>query len=157
MENQPKETIKQLISELLSKMDFEGQVEVDDSSQEILLVKIESDEAGFLIGQNGMNLAAFQHLARAIANRKLGQNFVNFVVDVNNYRANRLELLKDMALDFAKEVAENRQPKILEPMSAYERRIIHVALSNYPGLKTESQGEGEERRVVIKPANDSSS
>jgi spoIIIJ-associated protein len=104
-----------------------------------------------------MNLAALQHLVRAVANKKLGQNFVNFIVDVNNYRANRLNLLKEMALSFAKEVAENHQTETLEPMSAYERRIIHVTLSDYPGVKTESQGEGEERRIVIKPANDSSS
>lgn len=153
MDNQIKENLQQLIKDLLLKMDFEGVVEVDDSQPDLLAAKIQSEEAGLLIGQGGENLAALQHLSRLIFNRKVKDEpaGVNFIIDINNYRSNRLELLKEMCLPLARQVIEEKRPKILEPMSAYERRVIHLALKDFKGVKTESQGEGAERRIVIKP------
>ena len=75
------------------------------------------------------------------------------MVDVNNYHAHRLELLKEMVLEIARQVSEEKKPRVLEPMSSYERRIVHLALRGFVGIKTESQGEGMERRIVIGPAD----
>lgn len=147
-----KEILEQTIKEMLEKMDFHGEVAVQDSNGG-LVAKVQSDEAGFLIGQGGENLAALQHLARAIVNRRSAPDLVNFIIDVNDYRANRLELLKEMALDLASLVQREHYSKILEPMPAYERRFVHMVLKDFAGIKTESQGEGEERRIVIRPAD----
>lgn len=145
--------LEQTIKEVLEKMDFSGEVMVQDSNGG-LVAKIESDEAGFLIGQGGENLAALQHLLRAIVNHKILGEMVNFSIDVNNYRANRLELLREMASELASQVQREQRTKILAPMPPYERRFVHLVLKDFPGVKTESQGEGEERRIIIKPAED---
>ena len=156
MGNQIKEKLGQLVKDLLLKMDFEGAVEIDDSQSNLLMVKIQSEEAGLLIGQGGESLTALQHLCRLIFNKKFKDEpaGVSFVMDINNYRANRLELLKEMCLYIANQVIQEKRPKILEPMPSYERRVIHLALKDFKGVKTESQGEGAERRIVIKSAGD---
>jgi spoIIIJ-associated protein len=154
MDNNLKENLKNLIEEIFSKMDFEAKIDVDDSQSGFVMVNIQSDEAGLLIGQGGENLLALQHICRLIANKKLGSEPLNFIVDVNNYKENRLALLKEMALTLARQVTSEGRPKILEPMPSYERRIIHLALKEFGGVKTESQGEGLLRRVVIKPGSD---
>ncbi len=153
MNQSPKEILIEVIKELLSKMDFEGRIDADDSQPDILVVNVESDEAGWLIGQGGENLGALQHLARAVVNKKLGQETLDFIMDVNSYRAHRVALLKEMALGLAKQAAEDKQPKVLEPMPPYERRIVHLALKNFEGIETESQDEGLARRIVIKPSS----
>lgn len=155
MDNQIKGNLTQLIKDLFLKMDVEGAVEIDDSQPDLLIVKIQSEEAGLLIGQGGENLSALQHLSRLIFNKKSKDEpaGVNFIIDINNYRANRIGLLKEMCLSLAKQVAEEKRPKVLEPMPAYERRIVHIALKDFEGVITESQGEGTERRIVIKPAD----
>jgi len=155
MDSQIKEKIKEVISELLGRMDFSSRVEIDDSQPEFLTVRIESEEAGLLIGQGGENLSALQHLARAVVNKKMVGEHINFIIDVNNYRANRLGLLKELALNLAKEAQRDRLVKALEPMSSYERRIIHLAIKDLPGVETESQGEGDQRHIVIKPTEKS--
>lgn len=146
-----KEQIKQIIEELFKVMDFEGKVELDDTDSDFVRVNIVSPEAGFLIGRSGENLKALQQVARALANKKLGES-VRFVIDINDYQKSRLELLREMARDLAKEVAEQKISRWLAPMNAYERRAVHLELADFVGIKTESEGEGEERRVVIKPA-----
>jgi len=143
--------IKETIEKLLTSMDFSGTVEVDEQSGDFLKANIQSAEAAYLIGRSGENLLAFQHLSRAIVANK-AEAPVRFIVDVNDYQKNRLELVKETAISAATDVARTRQPRWLEPMNAYERRIIHMALAEVSGVKTESQGEGEERRIVINPA-----
>ena len=157
MDSNPEEKLKELTEELLSKMDFEAEVEVGESQSEFLTINILSEEAGLLIGQGGENLSAFQHIARIIAGKRLGEQPINFIVDVNNYRGNRASLLKEMALSLARQVANDGKEKTLEPMPSYERRIIHLTLKDFDGVKTESQGEGELRRTIIKPGSDAAS
>jgi len=154
MDSNPEEKLKELTKELLSKMDFEAGVEIDASQGEFLTINILSEEAGLLIGQGGENLSALQHVARIIAGKKLGEQPINFIVDINNYRRNRVSLLKEMALSLARQVSGDGQEKTLEPMPSYERRIVHLALKDFSGVKTESQGEGQLRRVIIRPGSD---
>ncbi|PIU01551.1 hypothetical protein COT68_02600, partial [bacterium (Candidatus Torokbacteria) CG09_land_8_20_14_0_10_42_11] len=75
---------------------------------------------------------------------------VNFIVDVNQYKENRLDYLEKLAQASAATVIKTQKPKILEAMSAYERRVIHLALADNGAVATESDGEGEKRRVIIK-------
>ena len=148
-----RQIIQETIKELLEKMDFEGDVEIEESGQDVLIVKIQSEEAGFLIGQGGENLAAIQQLARAIVNRRLVPDAVSFIIDVNDYRGHRLELLRETALKLASQARQEYCSKTLEPLPPYERRFIHLVLRDFQGVKTESQGEGDMRRVVIKPSD----
>lgn len=156
--------IKQIISNLLAKMGFETDIDIDATDQEDIMVNIQTDEAGFLIGQAGANLQALQHLARVLVNKKINLQLsdqtdaankimppVQFIIDVNNYRKNRTDLLKELALNMASQALSEKSPLFLQPMSAYERRIIHVSLAGHDQIDTESTGQGEERRVVIKP------
>jgi len=122
----------------------------DQDNQEVIWVEIESKEdPNLLIGKLGANLAALQHLLRLIVRRKLNEG-VNFIVDVNQYKENRLDYLEKLAQASAATVIKTQKPKILEAMSAYERRVIHLALADNDAVATESEGEGEERRVIIK-------
>ncbi|MCD6284234.1 KH domain-containing protein [bacterium] len=142
--------IKQTIRELLKIMGFDVEVSIDVSDRDNIIVSIYTEDAGFLIGQGGSNLRALQHIARILIDKKMNQS-ISFILDVNDYRKHRLKLLKKLAEDIASQVMEERVPHILSPMSPYERRIIHLTLSRFPNIKTESIGEEPERKVVIKP------
>lgn len=151
MENNHKEDLKIMVEELLDKMDFKPNSSVQIEEGDFLTVKIESDEAGFLIGQGGENLEALQYLAKIMMAKKAGLECPHFILDINNYRASRLEFLRETALKMAEEVRREKREKTLEAMPAFERRIIHLALKNQEGIMTESSGTGPERRIVIKP------
>jgi spoIIIJ-associated protein len=146
--NLPK--IKSLMEDLLSVMDIPGEINIDSESGDFLRINIQSPDAAYLIGRSGENLRALQQICRAIINRKL-QEPLSFIIDVNDYQRNHLDMLKEMALKIAQEVTEKKEPSWLSPMNAYERRIVHLTLADESGIKTESEGEGEERRIVIRP------
>jgi len=146
--------LEKTTKEFLAQMDVEGKIEVEEREASFFVVKIISDEAGLLIGQGGENLAALQHLLRAVVNKKTAISPVNFIIDVNDYRANRAELLKEITLSVARQVIREKKSKWLEPMPSYERRLVHVLLKDFEGVKTESQGEGAERRIIIKPVDE---
>lgn len=142
--------IKESIEEILRIIGFEGEVVVDERQESLIRINIKNDQARYLIGRNGENLMALQHLLRAMASRQLIAG--GFTVDINDYQRNRLDELKEIALSLADEVVRRQDSRSLAPMNSYERRIVHVALANFNGVVTDSEGEGEERRIVIKPA-----
>lgn len=148
------EVICGLTEGLLEKMSLSGKVRakiVDQDNEEIIWVSIENKEnPNLLIGQRGSNLNALQHLLRLAVRRKVNQ-VVNFILDVNKYRENRMVYLQKLAQTSAERVVKTKKPLILEAMPAYERRIIHLFLAESEEVATESEGEQEERRVIIKP------
>ncbi len=144
------EIIKETISQLLKLIDFQGGVDIDYSDENNILVNIQTEQAGFLIGQAGANLNALQHLARILVSKKNGQP-IRFILDVNNYRKHRLELLRELAKDIAKQALSKKVSLVLHPMPAYERRIIHLALADEPEINTQSTGQEPRRRIVVKP------
>jgi len=144
-------TVKKIIEEVLVKMDFQGNAEISEEGQDFISANIQSDEAGWLIGKGAENLAALQQIIRAILNKKLGETTPRFSLDVNFYQKSRLETLTRMAKNLAEEVLMTGESRWLPPMSSFERRAVHLALVDFSGIKTESEGEREERRVVIKP------
>lgn len=109
-----------------------------------------SDGVGMLIGEQGWNLLALEHVLKKILKKKFG-NEIRFTLDINDYRMQRLEDLKQDVKDAAKEVRMYRKDVALRPVSAFERRIIHLLLAEYPDITTESIGVEPYRRVVIKP------
>jgi len=88
------------------------------------------------------------YLVRLIARK---ENHDNFFIDINNYRKERSNLIIELAKAAAKKATVQKEDIKLPPMNAYERRLIHVELAIHPEVKTESEGEGKERRVIIRP------
>ena len=154
MENQIK-TISALLEELLEKMTVAGQVECSEMDGGPVFT-IKTREAGILIGEDGKHLVALSHIVKKMAENKLKKDNMEdipFLLDVNDYQMKRIEELRNIARMSAQRVIFFKKELEMEPMSAYDRRIIHSVLGSYPDIKTESVGDGFDRRVVIKPIN----
>lgn len=148
-----------VVSTLLDKMGLIAAVEVADRggkvdpvSREVapLVLNVVGDDLGVLIGRRGETLRDLQFIVRLIVSRKIGQ-WPNLVLDVEGYKARRVNGLQALAKRMADQVRQTRQPMVLEPMPAHERRIVHLALRDDPDVYTESTGEDEARKVQILP------
>ncbi len=115
-----------------------------------IVFDIKGDELGILIGRRGQTLACFQYIVRLIVSHQV-KSSAFIVIDVNGYKQHRYQSLNALANRIAEEVEANGKSFELEPMPAYERRIIHMALADHPDVTTESTGVGESRKVVIIP------
>ena len=117
------------------------------------VIDLAGDDSGLLIGRRGQTLQALQFLVTLIVRKQLGED-VRVILDVENYRQRRETSLRDMAAKVASRVAQTNRSITLEPMSPADRRIIHTSLAKHPGVRTESAGEGENRKVTIMPRRD---
>lgn len=108
------------------------------------------EEARFLIGRNGQNLKALEHVVRAMWSRRRPTG-APVSVDVNDYRKVQLQQLVEAVHETARRVRETRTAEALEPMNPYERRVVHTELAVYHDIATESVGQEPNRRVVIRP------
>lgn len=142
--------IKETAEEFLQKMTLPAQRVDVKLSEDTVEIDVTLPEPQILIGEKGQTLTEMQRLLKIILNKKLEKIFY-LNVDINEYKKKKIEYLKDLARDLADEVALTKENKILHPMPAYERRIIHAEISQRSDVDSESQGEGEERCVVIKP------
>ena len=151
-----KDKINKTIVELFSIMDLPlDQLEVEEQERSYV-VSIKTDRhASLLIGRGGQNLLALQHLLRMMISRQM-TNPVPIVIDINDYRAKQREELLQWVEGIAAEVVERGEPVRLEPMSGYDRRLIHLHLADHPKVVTESEGDEPERMVVIKVKNQKS-
>jgi len=111
---------------------------------------IKGDDLGILIGRRGQTLSCLQYIVRLIVGHQT-EAWVPIIVDVEGYKQRRYEAVQALAWRIAEQVKAGGEPFTLEPMSAYERRIIHLALAEHPDVTTQSIGEGEARKVVILP------
>lgn len=149
------EEIKNIVQEMVDKMGFPAEVAVEKTSseeeQETIICNIKTEESSFLIGQYGVNLQSLQHVARLLVRKKIDDR-VNFTVDVNSYRQEKNNSLEKMAREAAEQALREKRAIMMRPMSSYERRVVHMELSKNSQVKTESISEGEERKVVVKPA-----
>lgn len=148
MDNQEK--IKEIAQEILEKMDIEGTAVIDSENKDFLRINIETPEAGFLIGKGGENLRALQQIIRSVVSKKTDSQ-ARFIIDINDYQKGRLDLLRQMAKNLAKEALKSQTPLRTAPMGAYERRAVHIELAKIEGIETESEGTGEEKNIVIRP------
>lgn len=157
MEEKNVPLIKETLVELLEKIGFAATVEVieapDSTEDENYLCNITvTDDSNLLIGQHGINLQALQHIARLLVRKKTTDK-IKFVLDVNSYREQKNHSIIEMAHAAAAEAVNEKRSVIMKPMSTYERRIVHMELSKNSDVLTESIGEGEGRKIVIKPAS----
>ncbi len=113
-----------------------------------LEVYLKGDEAGFLIGYRGETLYSFQTILSSVANKNIDEK-IRIWLDIEGYKEKREKTLHDLAIRIARTVERTKKSTTLEPMQAYERKIIHSALQDSKTVKTESIGEEPRRRVVI--------
>lgn len=114
-------------------------------------LELTGPELGLLIGRRGSTLEALQEVTRAAVQRRLNERaWVN--LDIEGYRARRRVMIERRARSSAAKVRKSGRPQSLEPMSSYERKIVHDTLSDFRGVRTSSEGEGLDRHVVISPA-----
>lgn len=150
------ETAVDVLSELLEKMHVSASVsasqsEPDDlTGQRVNVIAINGEDLTMLIGPRGETLDALQFVGRLMVAHRLHRR-ANFVVDVEGYRQRRVQALTRLAERMADKTRQRGEPISLEPMTAYERRIIHMALRDVADVYTESAGEGKQRRVRIYP------
>ena len=114
------------------------------------IIDINGDDSGLLIGRRGQTLQALQFLVNLIVRNQNGED-VRIAIDVEGYRQRRESSLKDMANKVASRAIQTGRSIVLEPMSAADRRIVHMALSDNPGVSPESVGFGDDRKVTILP------
>ena len=139
--------IEEFLKELQKELpeDTEYSIKKDKTA---IYVEINSPNLGFLIGYRGETLYAFQNILSAIAGKGL-ENRVRVILDVEGYKSKRQKTLEDLAEKVARTVIKTRKPIKLEPMQAYERKIIHSKLQKNNKVETNSIGEEPYRRIVI--------
>ncbi|HWO07723.1 MAG TPA: R3H domain-containing nucleic acid-binding protein [Candidatus Paceibacterota bacterium] len=126
--------------------------ELEVAGQKIYMINV--DDGKTLIGAHGDTIHAIDHLVKKIVEKQVGaessEDEIHFLIDVNEYRTRQIRDLQTKALMMAERARSFQYDVELSPMSAYERLIVHTTLQNEPNVKTESQGEGRNRRVVIR-------
>lgn len=141
---------KEILQELAQQIISEVTVSVSEKKETIRL-SIEGDESGLIIGRRGQTLEALQHLVVKILAKGGKRLEKALLIDAEGYRQRRRQMLEKMADKFKKDALRSRKPIFAEPMSAYERRIIHLTLSKEKKIYTKSAGKGSSRHVVIVP------
>jgi spoIIIJ-associated protein len=136
-----------ILRELLAKMGIDADVTYGEQSREDGL-EVSGNELGALIGRGGENLVALQQIVSAITSKKVARS-VHVAVDIEGYRRRREDQLREMARRVAARVKATGSAVTLEPMLAYERRIVHLVVQESGGVRTESVGIEPNRRVVI--------
>ena len=151
------ERAKEILENLLAGMGVQASVAVktepveDEGAPGLLTLDIRGDDLGILIGRRGQTLDSLQYMVRLILAHQL-KSWLPVIIDVEEYKQRRLQALQNLAYRLAENVQIRKAPFTLEPMPAYERRIIHMTLAEHPNVTTHSIGMGESRKVVIEPA-----
>jgi spoIIIJ-associated protein len=144
------------VEELLEKMGVEASVSAsfgeaeDERSRIPLIVDISGEDLSILIGSQAETLNALQYIANLIIGKELGRS-APLIVDVEGFRKRRAQELSRLARSMANQAVQSGRRQVLEPMPANERRLVHIALRDYPGVTTESIGSDPRRKVTIIP------
>ncbi len=150
---------KSIVSELLGHMGIAAEVVATDNPSSMdsgeedpptIFIDILGQDLGLLIGRRGEHLAHLQYIVNLIANKRLG-DYTRVIVDVEAYRTRREESLIALAERVARQVSRSGRPIVLEPMPPNERRVVHMTLREHPEVATESNGEGQDRRITVMP------
>jgi spoIIIJ-associated protein len=148
----PLELGRSVLQRIVDSITMDAKITVDEDPDRVLF-NVVGGNAAILIGKRGQTLEAIQSLVEKVVN-KHNENKIRVVVDVQGYLEARRENLEKMAVRVAEKSKRIGKPISLGQMSAYERRIIHLALKNHPDVRTQSRGEGYLRKLVIFPKKD---
>lgn len=130
---------------------------VEDSDQRLIAIEYDGEELGYMIGNHGSHLKGLQHVLSLMINKKFtseDEEKIYVTVDVSGYNKVRNEKIERIALKLADDARALGQPVDMEPLSPNERRVVHMVLSKFDDIKTESYGEGRDRFVRIIPDSD---
>lgn len=136
------------LKDMIDKMGIDVEVSARENKDGEIHIDINGKDSACVIGKRGQTLDAIQYLTRVVVNRD-EENYTKIVVDAGEYRAKREATLTKLAKRLADKVIRTGKPVKLEPMSPYERKIIHSALQNHKKVTTRSEGKEPYRRVVI--------
>lgn len=143
---------KKYLEDLLSFFGLNTDVHATSDDEVIQLNVPSTHMNGFLIGNRGENMRSFQYLvSTALKNSDFAHTRVN--VDIAEYKKQRAERLRDRAETWVKQVRDSGEPMDLDPMNAADRRVVHQLAAEY-GLTSESEGQGRDRHIVLKRAED---
>lgn len=144
---------KEKLDGILRHMGLDFPVHVEETSESIIL-KIEGDGSGLLIGKGGQTLDALQYIVNKASNKN-GKGRKRIILDTEDYRKRREKTLISLAEKLGEKVKKTKKPVTVNPMNAHDRRIIHLALQDDKQLTTKSRGEGAFRKIIILPARKS--
>ncbi len=150
--------VEKEVEELCSllEVDCERSLKLEEGDEGVKYIKIsfEGEDLGYMIGNRGRHLDSIQYVLQLMVGKMTEQDpNYRILVDVGDYRKERNSHLEEMALQKADDVRILGEPVDLPPMKPADRRAVHMALSEYDDIITESEGEGRDRHIVIKPAN----
>ncbi len=144
--------ILKTIKEILENLNIKSQDIKIVPQKDYFLAQIITDDSAALIGHHGENILSLQLILRLIIYNKTGK-WLKINLNVNDWREKREEYLKNMASNLAQKVKFSGREVFLPLLSSSERRIIHLYLADHPDVITVSEGEGDQRRLIIKPRN----
>jgi spoIIIJ-associated protein len=149
---------REIVEDLLDYMGFPGEVDIlragkENGTPTLTMAIVDGDSMGALIGRRGETLQAFQFITQLLVNRRLG-HWTRVLLDIEGYRSRRERFLKDSALRAAEKAMRYRESIELDPMIPSERRIVHLTLASHESVTTHSEGEGDNRRVIVEPTPD---
>jgi len=151
------EIARGVLEVLLQHMEMTASVTVEEQSVTgaagttiPITFNVTGDDLGILIGRHGKTLASLQFLVRLIVAHQ-AKSWSPIVIDIEGYKQRRYQALQQLAQRIAVQVKTRGRPFTLEPMPAFERRIVHLSLANHPDVTTSSTGEGDGRKVIIAP------
>lgn len=142
---------EEFLNGLVERLGLEGKVSSEIQDEENFQVRIDGGDLGVLIGPRGATLSALQELTRTVVQRRLNAHNGRLIVDVSGYRQKRKVALERFTREVADQVIASGQRRLLEPMSAADRKIVHDTANDIDGVSTVSEGEEPRRRVVILP------
>ncbi len=151
-ELEPAEALEELLEEILETLDLDATVEVEEGDG-TLTGRLEGEGLGLFIGRRGQTIDAVQHLAQRIVFPE-GPSSVRIVIDADGYRERRAESLRGQADDAAEDAIATGRPVELDPLPAFERRIVHEYLRDRGDVDTHSEGDEPDRFLIVSPKRD---
>jgi spoIIIJ-associated protein len=141
---------QKLLQEMIDLMGLEARAVIEGCDEDEVRLDVEGDDLGLLIGRHGATLDAIQLIVAIGANRDVDEG-ARVIVDAEDYRARHRQIIEGRAIKLAEEAVANGQEVVVPGLKAYERRLMHLALKEDPTVETYSEGEGQDRVLVISP------
>ncbi|MBD3291998.1 MAG: KH domain-containing protein [Armatimonadia bacterium] len=143
---------RDLLQRMVDLMDLDGEIVIEECTEDEVRLNVEGDDMGLLIGRHGATLDAIQLIVAIGATRDVEEG-ARVIVDAENYRSRHKQVIEGRALKLAAEAADSGREIVVPNLKAYERRLMHLVLKDDPAVETYSEGEGVDRVLVISPVD----